>query len=483
MSEVNSNDLRPIKSSEDIFDLYLGAKNNAKAGIEVELAFFNPANNAPMSIPQNRVLKNAALEKLPGDWVRNEPTSETLEVNSIAGTAFEIKDVLEDTQNKIQILTEQATKLGLKRSFFQELPHKTADELLEKIVNIDRYQAFFVPYRSDMKGFARYFSVCKSNQVSVSYYDSDHLLENVRRLYFLAPFLFLLSENSCAFSENKPFTGHQGMMYRSFLEQGRGGIPPYVFTAKSGEEFISNHIEHVMNNPLFVYYNEKGDMERLEEPGEWTNFLALEKQGLNIASNYYLAQSMLWPDVKIAALKNAEGDVTQHRFEARMFGVGIHQHQSAFLLVAGLAFDENFAQKTNELLSDFGFYMDDAAQSKSHLLDSYKNAQNHNGKFFDIKYGLNSMAEFASNFADIIAQAKIFKDFEDEISPLIDICKTGCTDSKVNSLVFPNIEDILHFQSQYPEKVFTNPCRTNKDVFQKELRELGMQCTNIPLAS
>ena len=474
MSEVNPQDLTKIKSEEDVFGLYMNTGRRTRAGIEVELAFIDPSNMKGMSIPQNKVLKNAALAALPGDWVRNEPSSETIEVNSSAGTQEEMKDTLEDVQSKLQVITEKARGLGLRRSYFQELPDKTAFELLKSVVNLDRYQAFFVPYRADLEGFARYFTVCKSNQVSVSYSDPDHMLENVRRLYYLSPFLFMLTDNSSGFAEGQPFSGHQGMYYRSLLIQGHGGVPPYVFTANSGEEYISNHIQHVMNNPLFVYYDETGKLNKIDEPGKWTTFLELEKQGLNIASNYYLAQSMLWPDVKIAALKDEDGNVTHHRYEARMFGVGIHQHQTAFLITCALAYNEDFAKKVNALLLEYGFNMEAATTSCQLVQASYREARQHDGKFFDIPFGLGIMSDFAKSFADLLEEAYNGKGFDDELTPITDICRSGCTDAKVNRLLFPTLEDIINFQKTYPDYIFDNPCLSAKKVLHKELESSGI---------
>ena len=227
------------------------------------------------------------------------------------GVFSDMKAVLDDAQNKIKILSDKALDLGLKRSYFQELPEKTADDLLSRIVDVERYKIMYAPYRADMKKCVQYFAVCKSNQISVGPYDMDHMLENVRRLYILAPFLFLLTDNSTGFSEGKAFSGHAGMSLRHHgLGQGRGNVPPYVFTARSGAEFVENHINHVMNNPLFMYYNSEGRLTGVPS-GDWSvTFNSLKERGLNSASNYYLAQSLMWPDVKIATLKGESGQIT-----------------------------------------------------------------------------------------------------------------------------------------------------------------------------
>ncbi len=456
MSEVKADDVTEINGADDVFDLYRGVgKGDAKSGIEVELAFFDPKSDdlAAMSLCQNRVVKNAAAAVLPDqDFVHNEPTSELLEVASIAKPYSGAKSVLDDINRKIKILSDKAEGIGLKRSYFQELPDKTADDLLSRIVDVERYKIMYAPYREDMKKCVQYFAVCKSNQVSVSAYDMDHMLANVRRLYALAPFLFLLTDNSSAFSEGAPFAGHIGMSLRhQGLTEGRGGVVPYAFSAQSGEEFINAHINHVMNNPLFMYYDREGALTRVPS-GDWgVTFNALKERGLNIASNYYLAQSIMWPDVKVATLKDDGGAVTGHRYEARMFGVGIHQHQSAFLITSALAFDEDFAAEVDELLARYGLDHYEA------VLEAYDNARAHDGAFFDVAYGHGVMRDFARDFADLIEASLEGVGLSDAAQALLYICRSGCTDGKVNRLLFPTMGDVQKFQREYDGVIFDNP--------------------------
>lgn len=477
MSEVKANDFSLIRKADEVMHLYSGVgASNMKAGLESEMAFFNPSSPTldVMSLSQNRVVKNAAQAALEGDWIHNEPTSELLEIATIAGSFSQLQEVIDDADRKIGVLKEKAESVGLKRSYFQELPERTADDLLSRIVDVERYKVMYAPYRSDMKETVRYFAVCKSNQVSVSYQDQDHALENVRRLYFLSPFFFLLTDNSTGFIEGKSFKGHAGMALRhNGLDLGRGGVMPYAMSAKSGEEFFVRHIEHVFNNPLFMFYNERGVLERVPN-GNWdVNFHHLKERGLNTKSNYFLAQSVLWPDVKIAALKDEQGNVYNHRFEARMFGVGLHQHRSALVLTAGLAMHKDFAADVDDLLIRYGFDPSDSAQAAELLDDAYDAARFHQGKFFDIAYGNGTMREFAKEFADCLENHADDFNLEDAIEPILSICRSGCTDGKINRILFPTLKDVLHFQKMYNPDVFANRHHCAKTLFAKELRNLN----------
>lgn len=473
MSEVNASDFRPVDSADDILDLYQGVGNQGKSGLEVEFPFFsvNEAGLPAMSLSQNKVLKHAAMNALEGDWLHNEPTSDLLEVASIAMPFKGWKTVLDDTQNKIRVLTEKAEDLGLKRSYFQEFPDKPADELLSRIVDVERYKIMYAPYRADMYECVRYFAVCKSTQVSVGPRSPDHMLENVRRLYSLTPFLFLLTENSSGFMEGKAIKGHQGMfLRRNGLRENRGGVPPYVFTAQNGEEFTRAHIHHAMNNPLFMYYNEKGLLTGVPS-GDWSvTFESLREKGLNTASNFFLAQSIMWPDVKIAALKDDAGEVYAHRYEARMFGVGNHQPQTAHLITSALAFDEEFASTTDELLKNFGLdQKDNLNKTYQGIKAAYLAAENNDGAFFDIPYGTGRMLDFTKNFAQLLENLAERHDMQDELLPAITICRTGCTDSKVNRCLFQNYDEVMNFQKNYDPHIFEDPNLSASMIFEDKI--------------
>jgi len=460
MSDVNANDTRRINDIDDVIHTYKGAGEDSMTGIEVELAYFDPdtPDLSPMNIEQNAMAKERTNTECCGDFARNEPTSEMLEIGSDPGRPEHIKEIIEDTNTKIECLTKKANELGLKRSYFQDLPNKTAGQLLQNVVPVERYQAFFAPPRDDMKDVAAYFSVCKSNQVSVSYRDTEHMLANIRRLYALAPIIFMLTDNGSGFDEGQAFSGHAGMKHRAALGT-RGGCPDYVFTAKTGDDYIQSHIDAVMNNPLFVYYDEEGNLIRLPA-GTWESFNTLKAKGLNTATNYYFSESILWPDVKIAALRNKDDDVVNHRYEARMIGVGIHQHVSALLIVAGLAFSESLAESADQLLKEFGFDWNNPTETKANLDKAYVNARNHDGKFLDIGYGNKQAIDFTNKFADLIEAAYDGSDIQNETNAITSIARNGLTDAKINRMLFDTLDKAIEFQRGYDPSIFddTNQC-------------------------
>ncbi|MBX2834578.1 MAG: hypothetical protein KTR28_06365 [Micavibrio sp.] len=469
MSDVNANDLRLIDGTDDVLHLYQGAGNAMKTGLEIELAFFESGdpNLSPMSISLNKALKNASNDACGGPFARNEPTAETLEIGSVAGGVNDLKMILDSAQKHVNCLSNKALKLGLKRSYFQHFPEKTAAQLLTNVMDVPRYQAFFAPPRDDMQAIAAYFSVCKSNQVSVSYADPEHLLKNMRRLYALAPFLILLTGNEAPFNEGQYFTGSAALHHREALKD-RGGVPPYLFTAQSGQNYIRAHIDHVMNNPLFVYYDLDGNLQKLPT-GQWESFNSLRRKGLNTATNYYFAQSILWPDVKIAALKDENENVTGHRYEARMFGVGMNQHKAAQIITAALAFDEDTAVLIDILLKKYGFDLASPESLKAPLEAAYRNATHHNLRFLDISFGKGTMKDFAREFLAILERSCILNGLDEEFSPLQTICESGYTDSHVNALMFGTLDKALDFQRTYNPDIFHDGNSSAYSLFKNRL--------------
>ncbi|NCC22022.1 MAG: hypothetical protein EOM26_06120 [Alphaproteobacteria bacterium] len=448
MSEVNGRDFRLVRTVSDVLPLYEGAgEANVRCGAELELCFFDPVTLRPMNSAQNEQLRALA----PFD-VHQEPGADTLEVLSAPQTLDDGRRVLAEIGEKAAFLTGTARSLGLKRCYFEFLPHVRPETLLADVVAAPRYQAFFVPVRPDMADIAAYFVQSKSAQISVSYSDLDHMLANVRRLYCLAPFLFMLCDNSPPFMNGDPAPVNHlpGMALRSALGN-RGGIPPYLFTAATGEDYVRAHIEHVLRGPMFAYYDCNGSLVRLPD-GQFTSFESLRFEGLNTAANYFLAESTLWPDVKIAALRDDSGNVNGHRFEARMFGSGSHQTATALAIVGGLACLPAFAGSVERLLKEYGFACDQPAATRGLLGDSYHAARMHGGRFFDVPFGLGRMRDFAERFGDILEDAYSAHPLGEAIAPALRICRTGRNDAAASRRHFRDLPSVLDFLANSPEE-------------------------------
>jgi len=472
MAKINPNDMRLINTSEDVIDAYCCSGEDAMIGTEVELCFFDPDTLEMMSPAQNKVAMEAAMARHSSGSFNYEPASDLLEANSAPGFFNDLQPVFDDIATKMRTLTDETSKLGLRRSYFQGLPHVTAETLLNNIVDVERYQAFFNPPRADMMDIAAYFTTTKSTQVSISYKDYEHMHRNVRQLYLLAPFLFLMSDNSAGFNEGQRFKGHAGMYHRASLG-GRGRFPPYIFSAENGEQYIEGHIDHVMHNRMYVYYDADGVLQTLPSGTWWTFEKDLKPRGLNTVANYYLAQSILWPDVKIASLRDDEGNVTQHRYEARMFGVGMHQAQTALLVTGALSFDDDFAEKVGGLLRDYGMCLREAPVCIESLTKNYDAAQGHDGAFFDVAYGTGRMRDFAKEFGALLGDSKAAALYPEQIAPALHICESGWPDGRVNQALFADLDAVKIHLRDYDARLFETPNACAHMVFGDRLESIA----------
>ena len=457
MATLGGNNTRKITSVDDVLHLYGGVgRGNGKFGTEIEIAFYDAQTLAFMNKEQNIALVEKAAAK--GISLNYEPFCDGLEVASTAGTHDDILAVIEDTNLKTEKTVEIAETLGLKRSFFEQSPQVRTYDLLNNIIDNERYQAFFVPVRKDIEAIARYFVSSKSTQASVSYETPDHLLDNVRTLYFLTPFLFMLSANNAPFMNDSaiPVKYLAGMNYRASLGH-LGGVPDYVFTAENGEDFIKSHIEDVLTTRVFSIFDHDGKQIKLPE-NQWKSLRDLESEGLNTEQNYVQVQSMMWRDVAIKPFRDERGGLSQHRYEARMFGAGMHQHATAAFIVSGLAFNPDYMADVQALLREFGFKAGTPVETKARLLASYTSARQHDNKFFGVPYGSGIMRDFAREFGQITTRAyqNASDGLKQYLAPLSYICETGMCDTRAHAEHLCNLEMVKNLQLSHNNRCINN---------------------------
>jgi hypothetical protein len=82
------------------------------------------------------------------------------------------------------------------------------------------------------------------------------------------------------------------------------------------------------------------------------------------------------------------------------------------------------------------------------------------------------MLGFGQKFADLLENSSLMQGYEEELAPLLLICRTGCTDSKVNALLFSTLDKAKDFQRSYDPDIFKNPNQCARMVFEKEIKAL-----------
>ncbi len=81
------------------------------------------------------------------------------------------------------------------------------------------------------------------------------------------------------------------------------------------------------------------------------------------------------------------------------------------------------------------------------------------------------MADFAREFADLVEALAVDLDMEAEFAAISLICRTGCTDGKVNRVLFPELADVLAFQRRYDHNLLNDSNLCAHMIFEKEIEK------------
>ena len=362
---VSTSEDRCITSTEDVIDLY-APMPKAKIGMEIEHTAYKAANNAPINNQDaTAILAEADSRNL---LIHLEPSATILERVTRPYPPTDIGLLILQADKKINNLHTLTQSMDISLSPYGNLPHIALDD--HELVDKPRFQTFFNPPRADMVEVFRDFANTTNIQASISHKNADHLLKIIRITVALEPLLLLSTDSSCGFFESKPID----YMLSPHLRNARGvngGIPDFYYTAKTGADFISAHIDFTFTHKhIFAYFNHDEELTRLPS-GEWTNFASLESQGLGPQNltNYLQAQSESWRRAcNIAPITAADGSIVSHRAEIATFQTGLmHQRATAALLAYLIAFDEDFYHQTESLLRDFCIDLNDLAATSQTL--------------------------------------------------------------------------------------------------------------------
>ena len=469
-------------TAEKIFERYTGFGGDItdmKMGGEVERVYYRADDPHQMMDWDDQIkfldaLPNYTIDdpKNPGAkksvTVTEETVSQVLEEQTSAYKWGDMAQLLQEERDKAAVMQEIAHNLGLRQSPFTANPLVTHDQCWEN-PNVGRWE------RTDMlvEQFHKHMShdalsytfLTSPVHCSVSYTNPEHLWGMARRMYYLTPFMYLAGDNGSGFIERgeKPLNHHFTMRTNQALED-RGGVPEFFFRCMNGEDFIRGHIEAVMNNPMFIYFDESGETVKAEGD-DLPTFRDLEALGLNTQSNFDLAESMLWPDGKICNIRDDNDVPVGKRFEIRMWDTGPHQFQSMMLTCMATLMDPQGAAETDALLEDYGFG-EVPFYSRDLLEEAYQNALYHNGHYMDIPFGKKredgsqpTMLDFAGELYPIIERSVLRTDPEllPKLEPLKHICETGWTDTKVIQNLYGDLKGVEFFMKNAPDDIYTRP--------------------------
>lgn len=443
MTDVNKNKKTLITTPADARPLYAPtpAEFTGKVGVEVEMILFQTGDGKPV-IPDASTMQTmqSQLREMGYD-AQLEPAG-VLEYASYPAALEDVPQLARTMTKDIDVFEKTAESYGFKRAFFSVMPTTTHDDALSKIVARERLGAVIQGLTSRFGKEALDFSLLGTGvQTSFSPKDSDELYDMTRRGYMLTPLLLAAMNSSSGYSNNNPEYIDRHVRGNSYLLAGpAGGIAESFLNASSGDEFIKNHIDFVFKTPMHFAYKDDGSL-LIPPAGEILNFEQLIKMGLNTQSNYELAETFVYNDIKICNLRDASGDVVGKRVEVRAADSGKHQPLSTLLLTAAIVPSGPTAEAFEETLKNYGF-TNDPKQDAELLKAARDAAVNHKGQFMDIPFGTGSMRDFAADVAGILVNHYDGQKLDAQLAPLMEILTTGNVDAKCFAQKYSSLSDL-----------------------------------------
>jgi hypothetical protein len=443
MTDVQKTNLKKISSFEDALPLYAPPpkRYTGKIGAEVEMPLVKPGLSKP-ALPT--ALEMQALQKKMKDMgydAQLEPAG-VIEYASPALQNDDVAALLRAVKKDIAVFDKAANDEGFTRPQFSIVPTTTREEALGNMVSRERLQVSLKAMQEIFdENTLRLPMLTSSVQTSFSPEDPEQMFRMVKRAYALTPLLMA----SCNASSNYIMDEDKKLDYlprgKYYLGYGEaGGVSPAFLKSSTGDEFIRNHIEAVFNAPMHFAYNAEGGLIPASKENRIT-YAKLVEQGLGTQSNYELAETFLYNDVKICNLRDEAGKAIGKRMEVRGADSGYDQPVMAILLTAALVPDGKAADDFDALLKDYGF-TGNPKQDADLYLKSRDAAVNNGGKFMDVTFGTGRLRDFAADVAGILVNAYDGKIPAKDMERLTDVLMTGNCDGKIFAEKFANLAEV-----------------------------------------
>ena len=446
MTDVIKGKVRLINSEADARDLYTvaPAHYHGKVGLEVEMPLFKPGAFRPQIPQAHEMLKMHAELKAKGYDAQLEASG----VLEYASPPVDVKDTAKlvmQAKKDLAAFEAAAAQHGYARAPFCILPTTSLADALQNKVPRERLEASLAVIRDAFNEDITHIPLLTTGvQTSFSPKNNDEMFRMAVRGYAVTPLLIAAMNSSAGFScnDNAPKDGHLRGKYYDFYGTS-GGISPAFKNSSNAEELITNHIAQVFDAPMFFAYDTEGNMLRSTK-GNILTFRKLAEEGLNTQTNYELAESFLYNDIKICNLRDEAGAVVGKRIEVRAADSGLHQPASTLLLTAAVVPDGKTADAFDALLKDYGFTgnpRDDGAL----LETARRGAIEHNGRFMDVPFGTGTLRDFAADVAGLVeAHYSADKTVAPEVSKLCDVLLTGECDAKAFARKYPTLQAVAN---------------------------------------
>lgn len=451
MTDVVKNKDQRIEKVEDALAFFQPPpeKFTGKTGLEVEMALYRAGAQKPEIPTAADMLAMHATLKAKGHDAQLEAAG-VLEYASPPAAVDNLAPLVARVKADLQAFENEAASRGYTRAPFCILPTTTVDDALENRVPRERLEASLNVIETALNpNLNRIPLLTTGVQTSFSPKDPDEMFRMAHRGYALTPLLIAAMNSTAGYVENNDerLTHHpRGKYYEMYGAS--GGLAASFARAVDPQSFIRNHIEAVFDAPMFFAYDHDGSLIRSTKDDVLT-FRKLIDRGLNTQSNFELAETFIYNDIKVCNLRDELGNVVGKRLEVRAADSGLHQPVSVLLMTAALVPDGKTAEKFDALLRDFGFTgvpRDDAA-----LLQAGREAAvNHGGKFMDVPFGKDratgearSLREFAADVAGlVVAHYEKDKALAADVSKLADLLLTGQCDAKTFAATYHNLQEV-----------------------------------------
>ena len=444
MTDVQKTNTKKISSVEDALPLYAPppVEYTGKMGAEVEMPLMKPGKTRP-ALPT--ALEMQALQsklKAKGFDAQLEPAG-VLEYASPAVAVGDTAALLKAVKADLGVFEKAANDDGFTRSPFSIVPTTTKEEALGNMVSRERLQVSLKAMQEIFdENTLRLPMLTSSVQTSFSPKDPDEMFRMVYRAYALTPLLMAATASSSGYIVNEDEKLDYLPRGKYYLGYGAaGGISPGFLNSSDGGEFIRNHIEEVFNAPMHFAYTPDGSIIPSTAEDRLT-FQKLAARGLNTLSNFELAETFLYNDVKVCNLRDERGKTIGKRMEVRGADSGIDQPAMAIILSATLVPEGPAAKAFDALLKDYGFTGDPKADAAL-FLNSRAAVVDNCGKFMDVSFGTGRLMDFAQDVAGIIATYAHVP--QPDLARLTDVLMTGNCDAKIFSEKFSSLAEVTAY--------------------------------------
>ena len=414
--------------------------------------------------------ENLGKRKVP----EQEIISSHFELNFGPVTLENFAEEADSRKSFVQAFFTVARDLGFSVLPVSHAPHINGiTDVDDQVVPNDRMRNFM----SQMRGYmgddvVKFGTMCAGIHVSNCYTDTDDMFDNARRTYYLAPFIYALSNNSFPFWNGLKDSQRANARYQVIQEfsrasGGRSGTDPLFMTAKNGDDYLRAYLQRQMNLPLMGYYpaelsnDEKA--QGLSEPTQHStrelgaspqtpvSFKDLEALGHNNISSFYYAGSAMWYSGKLPLIpaRNPENGYPYNRWENRVWNTGTWQLDTAILMEALMNGDEECGRDIDALLAKYGFHPEGPAhddKTATYMIEALQSAEERSGRYgLDFTFGTGTAQEFGEEFIAIMNYHAEKYGLMPYLRAANDIIINRRTDAQVLAEICETPEDVAEF--------------------------------------